>query len=150
MKKLFCSLLSFYCESNDMEIKFADHMARHNLQFATAEEYNFRLSLYSRTHNDIEEINSNPDNLFELAHNEFSTWTDEEFAAMLRTSVKDKEIVGASPEPVTAGKPPTADPLPEHVDWRNTTGMIQDVQKQGGCAAGWAFSAIAAIEALHF
>ena len=150
MKKLFCSLLSFYCESNDMEIKFSDHLARHNLQFATAEEYNFRLSLYSRTHNDIEEINSNPNNLFELAHNEFSTWTDEEFSKMLRTSEKDKLIVGASPMPVVAKKLPSTDPLPEQIDWRNTTGMIQDVQKQGGCAAGWAFSAIAAIEALHF
>jgi len=65
------------------ERNFMTHMAEHGLSFATKEEYEFRLGLYTLKDLEIQRINADPENTFTVGHNQFSTWTDVEFKRVL-------------------------------------------------------------------
>jgi hypothetical protein len=62
-----------------MEKNFISHMAEHGLSFATKEEYQFRFDLFAKMDAELDLINSNPENTFTVGHNQFSTWTEDEF-----------------------------------------------------------------------
>ena len=55
-----------------------DHVSIHGLSYNTQEEFLFRQTIFQKADEEIERINSNQNNTFTVAHNEFSTWTDDE------------------------------------------------------------------------
>lgn len=73
-----------------------------------------------------------------MAHNQFSTWTDDEYSRLLG----DKGFEGQVGKVVEL----TADhPLPEGIDWRNH-GAVNAVKNQGKCGSCWTFAATAITE----
>ena len=145
-----CTAAAFFginlCEntvpiSNEVERTFIEHLADYGISYGTQEEYQFRLSVFAKKDAQYKEINANPEHTFEVGHNKFSTWTDDEFQRML----------GAKPNTNASKavykKLPT-DNLPDAIDWR-AQGAVNPVKNQGQCGSCWAFSATAAVEGHH-
>jgi len=87
----------------------------------------------------IAEINSDPSNTFTVGHNKFSTWTDDEYKALLGYKPLSTATEYAPYEPVSAEK------LAAGVDWR-TKNAVTKVKDQGQCGSCWAFSATGSLE----
>ena len=101
------------------ERNFMNHMAEYGLSFATKEEYAFRLDLFTKKDAFIKEVNADETNTFELGHNQFSTWTDDEISKIL--GFKGEEMVDENAtlfdgEPVSNG-----------IDWRSK-GAVNGIQ----------------------
>merc|ERR1712086_635963 len=121
--------------------KFLEHVAEHNLNFSTVQEFEFRQAIFTAKDAENDQINSNPENTFTVGHNFMSTWTDEEY----------KSILGyIAPTNATEIEPTILDAvfIPSSYDWRQK-GAVNPVKNQGGCGSCWAFSATAAIEGHH-
>jgi len=59
------------------------HVAEFGLSYGTKEEFNFRLAQYGENDKKIKEINANGSNTFLVGHNQFSTWTGDEYKRIL-------------------------------------------------------------------
>ena len=126
-----------------VEQDFIQHISKHNLSYGTKEEYQFRLDLFKKRDAEYREINSNPANTFTVGHNQFSTWTDEEFKRLLGYKGPQEFYVQTKHQNLTSvGRP-------DSMDWRER-GAVNPVKNQGNCGSCWAFSATAAIEGAHF
>jgi len=123
------------------EKNFMTHMAEFGLSFATKEEYEFRLGIYTLKDAEIIRINADPANTFTVGHNKFSTWTDAEYKRLL--GYKGPQTINNT-KPVFDGEP-----VSNGIDWR-TKGAVNGIKDQGQCGSCWAFSAVAAIEGAHF
>ena len=123
-----------------VEQKFVEHIANYGLSYGTDEEYAFRLEQFAKTDAKLQEINSDPENLYVVQHNKFSTMTEYEFKRHLgkKPAVEHDSVTELS----------TAN-LSDSVDWR-TKGAVNPVQDQGMCGSCWAFSSTAAMEGEHF
>jgi C1A family cysteine protease len=132
------------CNSNavatTVEENFIQHIADFGMSYATAEEYKFRLGIFSETDASLTKINARQSS-FEVAHNKFSTMTKEE----RRRHLGKKTNVPSFAQEVML---PTSN-LSSSVDWR-AKGAVNPVQDQGQCGSCWAFSATAAMEGAHF
>jgi len=84
-------------------------------------------------------INADPANTFTVGHNQFSTFTKDEF----------KKLLGARVETQTSTHILDDRVLAASVDWR-TKGAVNPVKNQGQCGSCWAFGAVATVEAAHF
>ena len=123
-----------------LEQKFIDHVAEYGFSYGTNEEYAFRLDQFAKTDAKLQEINSNPENLYKVEHNKFSTMTKEEFKRHLgrKPAIEHDSVT----ELATTN-------LSTSVDWR-AKGAVNPVQDQGQCGSCWAFSSTAAMEGEHF
>jgi C1A family cysteine protease len=126
---------------NALESNFVDHINSHGLNYATKEEFKFRLNLFMETDAELNKINSNPENTFTVGHNLFSTMTISE-KAMRRGRLPENFI------PEDRVYEEVDYDLEANVDWRSK-GAVNSVQDQGQCGSCWAFSTTAAVEAAH-
>lgn len=97
------------------------------LTIGTEEEKLFRLDSFAQKDQYISDMNS-AGNSFTVGHNQFSTWSHEEYQSML---LKGKLM---SNESLTSKKSTSDETeivdLPDKVDWR-TSGYISPVMNQG-------------------
>lgn len=66
-----------------LDYSFMRHVSEFSLNFATVEEFNFRQTLFAAKNAEIVAWNITPNQTHTLEHNQFSTWTKEEFKAIL-------------------------------------------------------------------
>jgi len=119
---------------------FLEHVAEHGLNFATNEEFEFRQAIFMAKDSENTVINSNPEHLFKVGHNFMSTWTHEEYKAILGLRLPENMV--EAPKVLDTVNIPTA------IDWR-TKGAVNPVKNQGQCGSCWAFSATSAMEGHH-
>lgn len=133
----------YLSDNDDLKIKFAKHVQKYNLHFATQEEYNFRFQIYAKKDQQIQDIAAKEKNAkYVLDHNRFSTLTDDEYG---KFHGKKPQMRKEERKPVKQGGQPTLDAI----DWR-TLGAVNPVQNQGACGSCWAFSSAAAMEGAYF
>jgi len=120
--------------------KFLEHVAEHNLNFSTVQEFEFRQAIFTAKDAENDQINSNPENTFTVGHNFMSTWTHEEYKKILTLQIPENLVE----------MPTVLDTVnvPTEIDWR-TKGAVNPVKNQGQCGSCWAFSATSAIEGHH-
>jgi KDEL-tailed cysteine endopeptidase len=118
-------------------------MSTFGLSYGTKEEYAFRLDIFTQKDVEYIKINADQENTFTVGHNQFSTWTSDEYKRIL--GYKGPQELGAT-EQVEILEDSN---LSASVDWR-TKGAVNPVKNQGHCGSCWAFSATAAIEGHHF
>ena len=121
--------------------QFVDHVSNFGLSYGTQEEFLFRQSLFDQVDKQINQINSQSANTFQVSHNKFSTWTELELENLsgYRESldnVDDKDYQAMNFQ---------EENIPQFLDWR-TLGAVNAVQDQGKCGSCWAFAATASIE----
>ena len=124
-----------------VEQSFIGHMATHGLTYATPEEYNFRLGIFTLKDMENTEINSNPEHTFTVGHNQFSTWTDAEYRRLLGYRGPQEHSADVA---ITY----LDESLSAPVDWR-AKNAVNAVKNQGQCGSCWAFSAVSSIEGHH-
>jgi len=123
-----------------IERSFMTHMSEYGLSYATKEEYAFRLDLFAKKDAFINEMNADKTNTFELGHNQFSTWTEDELKRIKGykgDETHDENAILFDGEPVSNG-----------VDWRAKGGV--NTPRNQLCGDCWAFSTVASLEGAHF
>ena len=132
----------FQCEepiSMETQNAFMEHMNKFGISYATTDEFNFRLQLFSKADAEINAINAKQDS-YKVEHNLFSTYTEEEMKKMAGLKLPEKKEM-------TEHVMETAD-LAESVNWLDE-GVVADIKNQGQCGSCWAFSSINAVESRH-
>jgi KDEL-tailed cysteine endopeptidase len=144
----FCTAMAFLgvnmCDNSTAittkaEQTFIEHLAAHGLSYGTQEEYKFRLNIFATKDAEYAMINADPANTFTVGHNQFSTFTKDEFKKLLGARTESKNAIHILDER----------DLVTTVDWR-TKGAVNPVKNQGQCGSCWAFGAVACVEAAHF
>ena len=80
-------------------------------------------------------------NSFELGHNKFSTWTNDEYKSMFKLQVSPDTTEYAHFEGDTK-------PL-DGIDWR-AQGAVNPIKNEEGCKSDYVFSAVASVEGFNF
>jgi len=141
----FLGISSSSCEHkfSAVEQKFVEHVSNYGISYGTKEEYNFRLEIFEQKDKEHQMINSDPENTFTVGHNQFSTWTGDEYKKLL--GYKGPQKFADDADTVKGN----ATGLAESVDWRDKK-AVNAVKNQGQCGSCWAFSATSAIEGHNF
>ena len=142
----FVGIKSKHCHKQEtlgVEAAFNEHLAAFGKSYGTREEYQFRMEIFAQKDAEIKEINANPENTFTVGHNQFSTWTHDEYKQLLGFKLPADAELSSNVTVLDDSN------LADSVDWR-TKGAVNPVKNQGQCGSCWAFSATAAIEGHNF
>lgn len=130
----------------EAEVEFGNFIVSYNKNYASEEEYNFRLSVFAEQLRIINEHNAKGLS-WTLGVNQFSDWTREEYKAILgyKAQTKNSEVVNTIQDMPTNCKKLER----KTVDWHQS-GHVGRVKNQGKCGSCWAFSAVGALEGAYF
>jgi C1A family cysteine protease len=124
--------------------QFIAFQHKYNKNYATKEEYNYRLAVFHKNLKHIEHKNRKAGGMTQFAVNHFSDMTKEEFKnTILMTKLPPAIPVESGPYHNESFKGMA---IPTSFDWRNTPGVVTPIYNQGDCGSCWAFSATENIE----
>ena len=127
--------------SEDSEIRghYVKHIEEYGIEFGTTEEHEYRYSIFSKNHNEIENHNAG-DHSFTMGHNKFSTWSSEEMERLLAKKAKKTETF-EEPRWVYMSED-------QGIDWRKK-GVVSIVKDQGQCGDPWMVTAVDEMSMAH-
>jgi hypothetical protein len=79
----FLGLVSADSIISVQEQSFLEHLSNEGISYGTKEEFEFRFNLYKQKEAEYDAINADPENTFTVGHNQFSTYTAEEYKRLL-------------------------------------------------------------------
>ena len=129
-------------------VEFMQYIGQHQKSYTTMEEFQVRMGRWHRADKYIAaHKETNDAEHFEVGHNKFSDWTEEEYEGMLG-------FMPARRNPANEWK--IADrqsrlegvPVPLSIDWRERR-TVTPVKDQSACGSCWAFASAAVLEGAH-
>uniref|UniRef100_A0A1X7U635 Uncharacterized protein n=1 Tax=Amphimedon queenslandica TaxID=400682 RepID=A0A1X7U635_AMPQE len=131
-------------ESVQRAAEFERWTIKHKKTYATAEEYNWRLRVYTANHYYVKRLNEGHGPATEFELNQFADLTFAEFKRIYLSSSSQhcRATTGNFQMPVKKNN--VEDPVA--IDWRKRN-VITPVRDQGSCGSCWAFSATSCLSA---
>lgn len=129
-------------QSRAFEEEWQNHIGKNKMKFQSDQEYQHRKKLFKTSHDKIEAHNSKRGNT-KLAHNKFSTMTNEEKASHYGY-IPAKEVA-SQPNALSVHLRENERALPTGVDLRGDKCMGA-IKYQNSCGSCWTFAATAVLE----
>ncbi|KAJ0970449.1 hypothetical protein J5N97_023326 [Dioscorea zingiberensis] len=129
-----------------MSVKHEQWMTKHGRVYKDSAEKDLRFKIFKQNVEYIESVNNAGNRTYKLGTNQFTDLTNEEFKATHNGFMPSKSA--ALQKPTGGFRYGDVTDIPESLDWRTEGSVLTPIKNQRECGCCWAFSAVAAVEAI--